>query len=94
MNPARLPVLMPGDVLVLSRAGMNVSGNPHVYRRTARGALEVVCELQDLARALVIDPSEAPWLVGALVEGHLGLVRVQDVFHVERDGARVPGAGG
>ena len=92
MNPSLLPELLPGDVLVMSREGMNVSGNAHAYRKNSRGALEVVRELPDRARALVIDTSGAPWLVGVLVCGVLGLVRGQEVVRVERDGKQVPGA--
>lgn len=92
MRPSACPEVLPGDVLVMS--ANKVSG-PAIYRHIdGMPRLEVVARCRSHERATVICTVEHPWyflVIANDVGGtpRVGVVRVQEVAEIQRDGTPV-----
>lgn len=87
MDAASCPWVLPGDAIVVSARSGNM---PWLYyKNTVENRLEGVGNVKQGSYALVVSISEHPWLFFVMCDGLLGLIRVQDVGHFERNGQRV-----
>lgn len=95
MRPSTCPQVLPGDVLVM--AANKVSG-PAIYRHiVGMPRLEVVARCRSHERATVICTVEHPWYFLVIANDvcgtpSVGVVRVQEVAEIQREGVTVPQA--
>lgn len=92
MRPSTCPQVLPGDVLVMAPDKVNGAA---IYRQVdGMHRLEVVARCRSYERATVISTVDHPWyflVIANDVSGtpRVGVVRVQEVAEIQREGVTV-----